>query len=603
MSVISTGGFLHIALSIIFKRERLFGCMNRTIIISLMIPSKPQKLRLNPVYRWKNTEKSWMSREIQLREGLLHVSGRKRGAECRRANRLRQIQFQSRGRVDPDVSQLRLRHHEHRLRHHHGRLRLSIDDHRQGTHQRGSHAGYANWLEYMGFLGRRQGSPTGSAVGAVSAVRRRRLVVARAELLGPGVLEIPQRRGLSISFTYLGEFQPTKYRHRILSWMEFSWAIGVIIVALLAWAVIPLDFSYKAGVFTFSSWNLFVLTSSLPAFFVWLWLLTLPETPKFLAETGQRDILLKVLTRMFVENTGKTAEDFREKLATCGLPSISCLVAMSENGNAAKSDTSSKKVLTKLEKFHHLVVTSKAQVKMLARKPYVTRLLTVGVIMFGMTSTYYSLMTWFPELFQRFAYFEANYPDEFASVCTVSKKMDVASNLTVNINDTVDLYGCFTEIDTSVYVNSIWLGVACFPCAILLPLTVDYIGYQVYLLFTATVSCAVTIAFYFVKTSAQNLVLSCIFEAFTSINISVIFCILVEIFPTNLRVMATAITIFLGRLGSLFGNMLFGYLIDEYCSILIIVMAAQLFLAAALCWATPNRGKMRQIQNDFNDPS
>ncbi|CAB0036069.1 unnamed protein product [Trichogramma brassicae] len=41
--------------------------------------------------------------------------------------------------------------------------------------------------------------------------------------------------------------------------------------------------------------------------------------------------------------------------------------------------------------------------------------------------------------------------------------------------------------------------------------------------------------------------------------------------------MATAITIFLGRLGSLFGNMLFGYLIDEYCSILIIVMAAQLF--------------------------
>ncbi|XP_014233632.1 synaptic vesicle glycoprotein 2B-like [Trichogramma pretiosum] len=408
---------------------------------------------------------------------------------------------------------------------------------------------------------------------------------------------------LSISFTYLGEFQPTKYRHRILSWMEFSWAIGVIIVALLAWAVIPLDFSYKAGVFTFSSWNLFVLTSSLPAFFVWLWLLTLPETPKFLAETGQRDILLKVLTRMFVENTGKTAEDFREKLATCGLPSISCLVAMSENGSAAKSDTSSKKVLTKLEKFHHLVDTSKAQVKMLARKPYVTRLLTVGVIMFGMTSTYYSLMTWFPELFQRFAYFEANYPDEFASVCTVSKKMDVSSNLTVNINDTVDLYGCFTEIDTSVYVNSIWLGVACFPCAILLPLTVDYIGYQVYLLFTATVSCAVTIAFYFVKTSAQNLVLSCIFEAFTSINISVIFCILVEIFPTNLRVMATAITIFLGRLGSLFGNMLFGYLIDEYCSILIIVMAAQLFLAAALCWATPNRGKMRRIQNDFNDPS
>lgn len=41
--------------------------------------------------------------------------------------------------------------------------------------------------------------------------------------------------------------------------------------------------------------------------------------------------------------------------------------------------------------------------------------------------------------------------------------------------------------------------------------------------------------------------------------------------------MATAITLFIGRLGSLFGNSLFGLLIDDYCDVLILIMAAQLF--------------------------
>ncbi|XP_058794900.1 synaptic vesicle glycoprotein 2B-like isoform X2 [Phymastichus coffea] len=408
---------------------------------------------------------------------------------------------------------------------------------------------------------------------------------------------------LSIVFPYLGEFQPTRYRHRILSGMEGSWAIGVIAVALFAWAVIPIPYAYKTSSFFFSSWNLFVLASAMPALITFLWLLTLPETPKFLAETGQREILLKVLTRMFVENTGECAEKFKEILARSDCPTISSLISQTESINL---DKCSDKRPTKLEKLKEMINNSKTQVKTLLEKPYGKRLFVTGSVMFCMTSTYYSLMTWFPELFQRFAAFESRYPGEFASVCTISGKL-IATNESVDVNET-NPYGCNVPMDTSVYVNSIWLGVACLPGAVLLPLTVDHLGYRVYMLFTATISCAVTIAFFFVKTSTQNLILSCIFEAFTSLNISVTFCLLVELFPTNLRVMATAITLFIGRCGSLFGNMLFGYLIDKYCMELIIVMGAELFLAAGMCWATPGRDKMRKlagftIKNKASSPS
>lgn len=43
------------------------------------------------------------------------------------------------------------------------------------------------------------------------------------------------------------------------------------------------------------------------------------------------------------------------------------------------------------------------------------------------------------------------------------------------------------------------------------------------------------------------------------------------------RVMATALTILIGRAGSLFGSTYFALLIDDHCTALIVGMAAQLF--------------------------
>ena len=49
------------------------------------------------------------------------------------------------------------------------------------------------------------------------------------------------------------------------------------------------------------------------------------------------------------------------------------------------------------------------------------------------------------------------------------------------------------------------------------------------------VSGAVTVGFYYVINATQNLVLSCIFEALTSLGISLVYCVIVDMFPTNLR--------------------------------------------------------------------
>lgn len=56
-----------------------------------------------------------------------------------------------------------------------------------------------------------------------------------------------------------------------------------------------------------------------------------------------------------------------------------------------------------------------------------------------------------------------------------------------------------------------------------------------------------TCGLYFAKNSTENLVLSCIFEALTSLGISTVYCVMVDLFPTNARVMAAALSLTFGR--------------------------------------------------------
>ena len=117
-----------------------------------------------------------------------------------------------------------------------------------------------------------------------------------------------------------------------------------------------------------------------------------------------------------------------------GVSSISCLALENTDGKWEKTNTQSKeehlkRKNSKWSKLVHLIDSSKSQLKLLTRKPYAARVCTMSTIMFCMTSTYYSLMTWFPELFQRFAEFEKLYVSEPASVCTVTKLKQLNSNI------------------------------------------------------------------------------------------------------------------------------------------------------------------------------
>ncbi|CAG9787475.1 unnamed protein product [Diatraea saccharalis] len=76
----------------------------------------------------------------------------------------------------------------------------------------------------------------------------------------------------------------------------------------IAWLVIPFKTVDFHTVLPVASWRLYLALGSLPGFVSGLWMLTLPESPRLLADTNRGDKALKLLTNIHRKNNGKGAE-------------------------------------------------------------------------------------------------------------------------------------------------------------------------------------------------------------------------------------------------------------------------------------------------------
>uniref|UniRef100_A0A182PU98 Major facilitator superfamily (MFS) profile domain-containing protein n=1 Tax=Anopheles epiroticus TaxID=199890 RepID=A0A182PU98_9DIPT len=370
---------------------------------------------------------------------------------------------------------------------------------------------------------------------------------------------------MGICFPYLGEFQPTAYREKILCWMELFWTLGIVVLPCIAWIIIPLPLKFGTadGGIVFGSWNLFVALCSIPSLLLGLWLLYFPESPKFLIECGEPALALEILKDIYHTNTGRDRNE-------CP---IGRLKESDRSNTIMETHNRSIRTFNIHDPKHMKILLPEIweQTKALCSAEFRRNTALACVIQFGITTSYYTLMIWFPELFGRFEEYEKRYPNATVSVC------DVSSIVLDNVNDTLVDDFCGTEIDTKVYWHTLLLGIACIPTSLWLPLCVHRLGAKFFLIFSLLVAGLVTVGLAYVGNSTQNLILSCIFEALTSMGISTVYCVMVDLFPTNLRVMAAAFSLTFGRCGALLGNLMFGFLVDLNCLVPIVLFSIMLF--------------------------
>ncbi|KAF7387377.1 hypothetical protein HZH68_013054 [Vespula germanica] len=261
-------------------------------------------------------------------------------------------------------------------------------------------------------------------------------------------------------FVYLGECQPTKYKEILLSWLEMAWTLGLIaapgrerfyyfthILQIIGWLIIPLKFDFNTEPFVFHSWNLFVLICSLPSLKIGFWTLYFIESPKFLAESMQMSELAVVLGKIYSENTGNPVEKYFEILAKSENPLHKTLKM--NNYKNSNEESRGKSLRT-------IVYSMYTQTISLFKPLHIRRSLNVFILVCCITASYYTLMLWFPELFQRFAKYEIMYPEESASVCKISKINQFGSNKTLEQSNVLEKLNKWkiTHPNPSRYLNN-----------------------------------------------------------------------------------------------------------------------------------------------------
>lgn len=270
---------------------------------------------------------------------------------------------------------------------------------------------------------------------------------------------------MGICFPYLGEFQSTQYREKILSWMEMFWTLGIILLPLIAWLIIPLniDFRIQSIGFTFHSWNLFVAICAVPSILIAIWLFFFPESPKFLIESGETDEALEVLKEIFHINTGRPHDEYPIK-------------SLKERSNVSQNQTHQPSLrslsIRKPKHLKILLAEIHEQSKALCRAPHLKNTVLTCAIQFFLTASYYSLVIWLPELFYRFEEYEHEHPGGNVSVCDVSS---------IVLKDASTKGFCGDQIRDEVYFHTVILGLSCIPTSLILPICIHRLGAKFFL--------------------------------------------------------------------------------------------------------------------------
>ncbi|XP_050094211.1 synaptic vesicle glycoprotein 2C-like [Anopheles aquasalis] len=370
-----------------------------------------------------------------------------------------------------------------------------------------------------------------------------------------------------VIWPYFAEFQPKSKRGSMLSFMAAFWTIGNLLVAGLAWLIIPTGIGIHTPAFTYNSWRIFLLVCSIPSFIVAALLLYLPESPKFLLSQGKFEEALSIFRGIYVTNTGKPKEHYpvRELLIDDEL--------------RAELEAVTKPIKNKYKRMLYDILDNSKQVFMSPILKFTAISITIN---FTFHIGYYGLMMWFPELFNRFDEFTRAHPGvEDAGVCQVT-------DYVVGMGSHSQSGVCSSTIPSTVFMESLITVAAALPANVIAVLGMDRLGRKFFLVFSTMAAGACSASMYFVTNKHQNLAVSAVFSGVISMGNASLDCLITEVFPTNLRATGVAISMVAARLGGIIGNVVIATLLDLYCPAPTFIVAVLLAGGGLMCLFLPN---------------
>ncbi|XP_054287236.1 synaptic vesicle glycoprotein 2B-like [Macrosteles quadrilineatus] len=362
----------------------------------------------------------------------------------------------------------------------------------------------------------------------------------------------------SIVFAYLGEFLNVSKRDRYLSRLELFWTFGIIALPVIGFAILPRDWEIGNNVFSFNSWRIFVFACGIPSFIAAVLIALMPESPRFLYFKGYYEKTKDVLVRMYKSNTGKTREDFP----------VQVLYTDGDEEHHLKHGAS------RWVKVKHVIKGILKQHKILFKGHSLFNIIITCFIDFGLMSVYYTFMLWVPELLHRHARYLEAHSAESAFICTAVKEPE-------------SLQGDDEKVDYHTLIHTFIICFACLPSNFMLLCLIQFVSKKALLVTFLVGAAGPTFALYFMDTEFKLTTMLCLFEAIATLVEAILFCAIVEIFPLSTRGSALSLTVTVGRLGAILGNIVFGLSLETHCRELFFSMSGLLLFSGLAALLLP----------------
>ncbi|XP_077287897.1 synaptic vesicle glycoprotein 2A-like [Arctopsyche grandis] len=346
----------------------------------------------------------------------------------------------------------------------------------------------------------------------------------------------------AVMMSYISELHASTIRSKVLVYVNSYCAIGNIILPLIAWGIIPNEWSITLfGSYKLHSWHIFLALFSIPPLASGLAMTTLPESPKFLMSRGRNEEALKVFKKIYALNTGKDPESY---------PIKSLETSMSNGGEAPRGWAA--------------IQGGFQQLKPLCLPPAIYSLFLVCFINAGNMLGSNTLRLWFPQI----AAIIENYSSkhiETASLCQIisthiSNKTVIPVDIDEMISDCIIL-----DPADSTYTNSIIIGGGSLIMYFIGGFLIDVFGKRKLTALGLVSSGSCALALYWSTSYVEVVTIFTIFVSISSFTATLLSAIAVDLFSTSTRVMAIAIFLMMGRTGTVIGGLTFPVLLNSGC--------------------------------------
>ncbi|KAM8721416.1 hypothetical protein ACLKA7_007311 [Drosophila subpalustris] len=403
----------------------------------------------------------------------------------------------------------------------------------------------------------------------------------------------------AVLMTYLTELHSRQYRQRIMMMVGIMFSMATLSLPGLAMGILPQIWDYQILGLTVHSWQIFVAVTALPSILSCSLFPFFPESPKFLMSRGRNEEALEAFRFIYALNRRRPRSAFpikelaSEVAAKPKEPKEEDTVKMPEQKATAVDVAVDVQLASKPKSS---LRSGLLQLRPLFVKPYLGLSLWVYLLNFCVLLGQNTMRLWLPQLFASINDYEQlmSNKSEYngTSICKIIEYSvnRTQSQLDASVLDDPDNQ-CTVNVSPSSYTNNLIVAAAGLVAYMLAGFLVNLVGFKRIMslgLFTAG-SCA--IGMYFSSSSASTVALASIFVTMGSISSTSVISASLNMFPTALRTMIVSLSMMVGRMGSLVGNIFFPALMGLGCIEPFLMVSFFMFFACLLASFLPVKNK------------